>query len=290
MTLTDLLNDNKLIVSILFILSLLILRWLVVRQLIRLKVEDEELPKRWSNSAKNAINLLIFVGLILIWLSELRFVALSIATFVVALVIATKELIQCLLGSFYHASTRSFSVGDWVKIGPSSGQVAQSDWLTTTLLDLDLDGMSYGYTGKTITVPNNQLLLTPVQNLNFMRRYVHHSFMLIRDAAPVEPAKIRSFILKQLNHYQEPFNEVAQRYNRMLENRLGIKLPGTDPSVRRSTTPLGKDCFSISFFCPTEQAIVIEQQLTDDLVSWWNSATQEFQIKQDSSEQAAIEV
>ncbi len=277
MDLNLLLQDYKLVLSVIYILVILILRWLLCRQLARLRTEDEELPRRWSNSAKNVLNLLLVLGLILIWLSELRFVALSIATFAVALVIACKEVIQCLLGSFYQASTRSFNIGDWIKVGNQAGQVAESDWLTTTLLEIDLDGLSYGYTGKTLTLPNSLLLGNTVHNLNFMRRYTHHSFILTREPAAVDPRAVRTFMLERLEHYLEPFAEVAQRYNRMLEKRLEIKLPSIAPSIRRSTTELGKDCFAIGFFCPTEQAIDIEQQLSDDFFAWWNRACAELE-------------
>lgn len=275
MDLNLLLQDYKLVLSVIYILGLLIVRWLLCRQLARLQVEDDELPRRWSNSAKNVVNLLLLMGLILIWLSELRFIALSIATFAVALVIACKEVIQCLLGSFYQASTRSFNIGDWIKIGNQAGQVAESNWLTTTLLEIDLERLSYGYTGKTLTLPNSLLLGNTVHNLNFMRRYTHHGFTLTREPAAVDPRAVRAFLLERLEHYLEPCAEIAQRYNRMLEKRLEIKLPSIAPNVRRGTTELGMDTFSISFFCPTDQALDIEQQLSDDFFAWWNCACAE---------------
>ena len=178
----ELISGNKLAASLALIIISWAIRWIIVRHLSNRPSGDDDLPKRWINTAKNTINLVIMIGLIIIWLSELRFMALSIAAFAVALVVATREFIQCFLGSVYQASNRTFSVGDWIRIGNHYGEVVRSDWLSTTLLEIDLDSMTYGYTGKTLVIPNNQLVTNTVQNLNFMRRYVSHSFSITREA------------------------------------------------------------------------------------------------------------
>ena len=265
----ELIVGNKLIASFLMISIALAIRWLVIRHLLKLPTDEKELPRRWINSIKNAANLFIVIGLIAIWLSELRFVALSIATFVVALVIATREFIQCLLGSVYQASTRMFSIGDWIKVGDNYGEVVHSDWLRTTLLEVDMASRSYDYTGKTLLIPNNQFVASSVQNLNFMRRYVSHSISIIRDAEPINVFHFREEILKNVKEYCAPFEEVALRYNGLIEKRLGISLPGPEASVRITSTNLGKNEFTITLFCPTNEAVGIEQRLIEDFMELW---------------------
>lgn len=265
----ELILGNKLIASFLMISIALAIRWLVIRHLLKLPKDEKELPRRWINSIKNAANFLIAIGLITIWLSELRFVALSIATFVVALVIATREFIQCLLGSVYQASTRMFAIGDWIKVGGHYGEVVNSDWLSTTLLEIDMESKSYGYTGKTLLIPNNQFVASSVQNLNFMRRYVSHNFSIIRDAEPINVFHFREVILQKVREYCLPFEDVAARYNVLIEKRLGISLAGPEASVRITTTNLGKNDFNITLFCPTNEAVGIEQRLTEDFMNLW---------------------
>lgn len=265
----ELIGDNKFIVSLLLIAISLIVRWIVVRHLRKLSWDENDLPRRWINSAKNAINLLIVIGLIIIWLSELRFVALSIATFIVALVIATREFIQCLMGSLYQASTRTFTIGDWIKVGAHYGEVGHSDWLSTTLLEIDMETMSYAYTGRTLVIPNNQFVANPIQNLNFMRRYVAHSFSIVREAEPVNPFDAKEFILEKAKEYSLPFSDVAQRYNGVIEKRMGVSITGPEASVRITTNNLGKNVFTVTVFCPTKDAVGIEQQLTEDFLDFW---------------------
>lgn len=261
--------ENKLLASLLLIAIAAICRWMAVRYIRRLPPGDDDLPKRWINATRNIVSTLIVVGLIIIWLSELRFVALSIATVAVAMVIATREFIQCFLGALYQTSTRAFSVGDWIKVGNHFGEVGSSDWLTTKLLEIDLETMTYGYTGKTIIIPNNQFVANSVSNLNFMRRYVVHSFSIIREADPINLFQAKALILEKAQAYCSPFKETAQQYQHQIEKRLGIHFSGPDVSIRITTTNLGKNQFTVSVFCPTQEAVDIEQKLTEDFMQFW---------------------
>lgn len=264
---SELILDNKLIISILVVALGVLIRWLILRQISQMHFSDENQPRRWQNAIKNTINLLLLLSLILIWMSELRFVALSIAAFVVALVIATREFIQCFLGAIYQASTRLFGIGDWIQVGAHCGEVVRSDWLTTTVLEIDIEQKSYGYTGKTLIIPNNQFVTHSVQNLNYMRRYISHSFTIVRDPDDVNIFHVKAYILQQAEKYCAPFQDVAKRYGDLIEKRLGITQEG--PSVRVTTNNLGKNELTISFFCPTNEAVNIEQRLMEDFMAYW---------------------
>jgi small-conductance mechanosensitive channel len=240
------------------------------KRAIRLHQNIEHDKKRQRiNTVDNIFNLLLVVGLVLIWSSELQNIAISIAAFMVALVIATKEFIACIVGAFYRASTRPYQVGDWIRIANYEGEVTDSDWLSTTLFEVDLKGGSYAYTGRTTVVPNSVLLVHTVQNLNYMRRYVTHNFSISRNTDEVNLFVIKEKILEKIREYSEHFHEVAIRYNSLIEKRLDIKISGPEPRVRITTTPEGFNIFTVSLFCPTEEAVVIEQKVTEDFMRFW---------------------
>ena len=264
-----LLYDNKWLASLLVLVAAVLLRWILVRLIRKLPAADDDAHRRWANALRNSMTTLVVLGLIIIWLPELQFVALSIATFTVALIIATREFIQCYLGALYKTSSRAFSIGDWIQTGHHYGEVASSNWLTTKLLEIDLHANDYTYSGRTIVLPNNQFITQPVYNLTFMRRYVAHTSNLTRNAQNIDVCRAQELILQQAKAYCAPFGEVAQRYNSLLEKRLGVRLAGPDPSVRVSTTELGRNQFTISIFCPTHEAVNIEQRLTADFMAFW---------------------
>lgn len=276
----DFITEHKLFTSIALLLTALIIRWLIIHYLMKRPDDGEFQIKRWINRIKNITNLFIFIGLIMIWLFELRYLALSIAAFAVALVIATREYIQSILASFYQSSAKLFTIGDWIKVGNHCGEVVRNDWLSTTLLEVDLDSNSYTYTGKTLVLPNYTFATAVVTNLNFMRRYVNHTFSITREPLPVNLFDFKQPLLDKAIEYCENFGVVAERYNTLIEKRLGVTIGDAKPSVRITTTNLGKTQFDITVFCPTEEAVAIEQRLIEDFMTLWFQAVKEYEQAQ----------
>ncbi|WP_417505405.1 mechanosensitive ion channel family protein [Marinomonas gallaica] len=266
----SLLTDNfEYIATLLWILGVVLVGRYVKRLLRANEKLDVDRKRRRLNTVDNVFNLLIVIGLVIIWSAELQDIAISIAAFMVALVIATKEFISCIVGAFYKASTRPYTVGDWVRIGNYDGEVTDSDWLSTTLFEVDFKGGSYAYTGRTTVVPNSVLLTNSVQNLNYMRRYIEHTFSISRLTDDVNLFEIKEPILAKIKEYSEHFHEVAIRYNNLIEKRLDIKIAGPEPSVRVRTTIEGYNVFTVSLFCPTQEASEIEQKVTEDFMRIW---------------------
>ncbi len=115
-----------LVASGLLLLVLWVARTIVVK-LIRLRSDlPAHVIRRWVATTRNVFLFLLLLGLVLIWAPQLRTFALSLAAVAVALVVATKEMILCVSGSLLRASTRAFSVGDWMRC-PACG----ARWSTT---------------------------------------------------------------------------------------------------------------------------------------------------------------
>jgi len=253
--------EHKLITSLLLIiLSYPIKHYLSVWLKHRAQKTEEDY-RYITNSIKNLANLILVILLFSLWGNELQKFALSIAAFVVAIVLATREYIQCLIGFLYVTSTRPFRVGDWVQTGSYCGEVTATDWAKLTMLEIDQD--SYTYTGKTLFIPNNQLITQPIKNLNFLKRYIPHKFIITMDVG-FDPYKNMDALLDKAKSYCEDFQSVAERYNAMIERTLDVSVPGPDPSISVSTTEMARIKTSITIFCPTEQATEIERKLTYD--------------------------
>lgn len=118
--------------------------------------------RRLISLSHNTLVLLLVIGLIMIWAPALRTFALSVTAFLVALVLATKELILCITGGLLRTSTGSFSVGDWVRIGDQRGEVIDQSILSVTLQELETPTRGHHFTGRTITLPNSVFLTATV--------------------------------------------------------------------------------------------------------------------------------
>lgn len=132
--------------------------------------------RRWMYQARLvSLSILVF-GLVIIWASEIRTLALSLAALAVAIVIGLKELATCLLGAFLKASNQSFRIGDRISIGGHRGDVIESNLLATTLLEV---GSAQELTGRTIVIPNAIFLAAPVMNESLGQFHCLHQFEML---------------------------------------------------------------------------------------------------------------
>ncbi|WP_394176407.1 mechanosensitive ion channel family protein [Thalassotalea litorea] len=264
---------SKLLITLLIVIFCWLLKTLVTRGLKAKSSRTGADNRHTLNTIKNILNLLMVIAIFVVWSVELQKFALSVAAFVVAIVLVTKEIIQCFIGFIYIQSTAPFRIGDWIKIGDHTGEVSETDWAKVILLEVD--PATYGYTGKSVFIPNNQFMTSSLKNLNFMRRYVNHTFSVVKENTEVNPFLLKPALLEKAAIYCQDFNEVAERYNALIENRLDVKISGPEPDIHISTTDLGRIKVSFSVFCPTGEAFEIEQKLTSDLLTLWR----EFELK-----------
>ena len=137
----------------------------------------------------------------------------------------------------------------------------------------------YQYTGKTLYLPNSQLITSVIKNLNFLKRYAMHHFTIVRDDS-VNPFEFIEQLYDKANIYCADFKDVANRYNQLIENRLEVHIAGPKPHIQIATSDLGDTQVLFTIFCPTEQALEIEQKLTKDFMYFWFEQKKLAPIKQ----------
>ena len=269
MYLLDTLLHNKTFITAALVIIIITLKMAMTR-FIKRQAKKKKIDKRFTvNLLNNLFNFAIIVIIFNIWSIEIQKFAFSIAAFVVAIVLATREFIQCFIGFIYVISNRPFRIGDWIQVGEYYGEVNSMDWANLTLLELNID--NYQFTGKTLYIPNNLLITRAIKNLNFLKRYAVHHFTITRDGS-VNPFDFLDTLKEKANSYCADFNDVAVRYNQVIENRLDINIAGPEPHIEVATSELGDTQVIFTIFCPTEQAMEIENKLTADFMNFWFSA------------------
>lgn len=259
--LSIILLNSKSLQSCLLIVLLLLVRIIFVHLIKRNSAILSERQRQWATRVKNLTWSVIFFGLFGIWWSEFSNFAFSIAAVALAVVIATKELILCFSGALLRAGSGTFSINDWIEVGPHRGEVIDYNIFSTTLQELDKKPNNYTFTGKTIVVPNSLFLSEPVKNLNFSKRYVFHSFNIVIEPS-VNIPKLCDWIAAEIDSFSVEFIEVAKRYNTYIEKHTGVDFPGAEPRIIISTNEYAKHIITIIVFCPTEKATELEQQIT----------------------------
>lgn len=215
--------------------------------------------RRVLSNVKNAVSFLILVGLVLIWAPTLHTFALSLTAFLVAIVIATKELILCISGGFLRASSGAVRVGDWVDIGGIHGEVVHQDMFTMHIQEIPADAKSYDFTGRTVTVPNSLLLSAPVKNENFFNKYVYHQFQIVMDA-DIDYREVERIVTASLGEQMAEHAELAARYNAAIEKKAGVDLQDITPRALIDMTNEGRMRMRFITFMPTRLAVQFEQE------------------------------
>jgi len=259
--------EHPVLLSLAILFSAYLLKFVISKLVRKVRKRRGRDSKHVSQSIRHVINLISIILLLFIWSSEIQNFALSIAAFAVAIVLAMREFIQSIIGFLYLVSTRPFRVGDWIQLDNDYGEVAEIDWVKTTLLEIDMK--TYQTTRRTISVPNSKLVISTIKNLNYIKRYVTHQFTIVRcenyNGFPLYEA-----FLERATVYCEEFYEVATRYNSIIERKLDAHISGPEPEVRFSTTDIGDFKVHVTLFCPTEKALELEHKLTCDFLRMWD--------------------
>ncbi len=166
---------SLIISTFIFILVVIITRAVIAR-FIRKNISSIELQRRWLVQTRNGLALILLFGLIIIWGSELRTLALSIVAVAVAFVVATKELILCVTGSILKTGAGSFNIGDRIQIKDFRGDVIDQNLLATTILEVGPGKITHQRTGRMTVIPNALFLSEPVINESYTHDYVLHVF------------------------------------------------------------------------------------------------------------------
>lgn len=257
---------HKWLLSFLIILSFWALKTLLLRFIKHRSQRKGEDKRHQLNLLDQLFNTLILIALVALWSSEIQSFAISIAAFVVAIVLATRDFIQCLMGFVYYISARPFRVGDWIEINRTVGEVVEIDWAKTTLLEVDAN--SFAYTGKHVYIPNSHLITQIVRNLNFLRRYSLHTFSIINEPSVNVCTLLEEFRERASAHCAH-FKEVAERYKSVIERHLDVAFISTDPDIEITTNQYAKLVVTVSIFCPTEEAVLLQQKISADWMNLW---------------------
>ena len=264
----DWITTNNALVSILIVFAALLARAFGIRAVRgSASILTADHRRRISN-----IHHLTVLGplllLLVIWLPQVREFALSITAIAVAIVIATKELLLCLLGSFLARTSRAFVIGDWIEVQGRFGEVIEQNLLGVKLQEIECRGFTC--TGRTIGIPGAAFLGSSVVNQNFLRRYQFHAIHITiePDAFPIDAERA---LEQRLRALAAPFAETARRYAAMLEKRTGIDIPDPEPQIEFSTSEIAKIVTTITLFCPTDRIVAIEKEMVREFFAWYRS-------------------
>lgn len=254
--------------TVLFFVILFSVRHLAVRW-IRNSEMVPEIKRRWFAQIRNLTYAITILSVFIIWGQELRNVALSMVALTAAFVLATKELILCLSGSFLRSSGNSFRIGDLIGIGSGAavirGEVVDHTLLTTTLYEIGPGETTHQRTGRRIVLPNSLLLTMPVTNDTFSHDYVLHTFSLVLKIHS-DWKKVESVLLEAAKQECAEYIEDARKRMEKVGKRQAVDTFSVDPKITLSFPTEGQLLMLMRITVPAGHRSRIEQSILRKLL------------------------
>lgn len=214
------------IASVLLLAVLLGLRRVVSRSVQNSSLPDE-VRLRSRVQLRSAVLIIWTVGLVVIWATELRTLAISAVAVAAALVLATKELLLCLLGSLLRATSGSYSMGDRIEIVGFRGDVIDLRPLTTTIMEV---GPGHRRTGRLIVLPNSLLLSNALRHESFTDEFVLHT-ITVPVPRETDWQAVEERMLEAAKRLCADYSEQARQHLARSSVRQGLPELSIEPRV-----------------------------------------------------------
>jgi|GEM_PF-2738477 len=254
------------IVTIAIFIMVILIKQAIDRRLMGETETLTPVQRQWIHSNRSISRLALLAVFLVIWLPSLSNLAFSLTAVAVAIVIATKELIACITGTWFRILNKPFEVGDWIELDRSiRGEILDFGVLATKLLEMDIPENPYGYTGNIITLPNSVFLTNRVFNLTRQKKVTFHTFIItlgfIHETPPKAKA-VQSFIDELMAPHSKVVRDHLRTYRQAF--KTDVRLP--NPQVKIRTTEFGNLQYYITLCCPTADAIHLEQTLSEHII------------------------
>lgn len=171
-------NGRRLLLSVLFLLAVLALRW-GCRTVVFALASGEEHRQRqvrfWTGQVSNLLAAVaVVVGLLSIWFDDPARLATAFGLFSAGLAFALQRVITAFAGYVVILRGNTFTVGDRIAMGGVRGDVLALGFTQTTLMEMGVaPGSDAGpavwvksrqFTGRIVTVTNAKIFDEPVYN------------------------------------------------------------------------------------------------------------------------------
>ncbi|WP_283149501.1 mechanosensitive ion channel family protein [Silvimonas soli] len=262
---TDVAFLRDLIISLVLIAVLFLAHSMIRRAILgrdKLRPEDK---RRLMVYSRNAALVLFVLGTVVIWGHEIEAFAVSLVAIAAAIVIGTKEIIMCILGSIYRTTSRAFEVGDRIEIGGIRGRVIDMNLLNTTVIESSAAVPHKGTVGRGVVIPNSLFLSQAVYNETMLGAYVlqtvHVAINREQDWAQAEAALLQAGAHAIADYAPDLANHVRE-----LERNYAVDTPPTEPRVRVSLDDREAINLQLQLPVPLGQRARIEQAILRDFL------------------------
>ena len=220
--------------------------------------------RRMIANARALFTFLFFLSIFIIWATELYQFVISIAALLVAFVIASKEVLLCVGGSFYKTFAKPFSIGSRIQVDGIRGDVVDIGLLSTQILEVGPKDYTQQLTGRMITFPNSKFLTAEVYNesdsIAEQQDFVLHIIQVpIQLSSDWENQKDN--LLECANKSCQEYVEPARQFFSKLAKKRQMDVPLIEPRINIKFSDPEKVLLMLRVCIPVQKRGLIEQEI-----------------------------
>lgn len=223
-------QNHRLLMTFIIISVLWVIRKLVQFTLQHSRKMSRERKRRVVVNLNFTTTIVLLIALFFIWSNQIQTLAISFIAFSMAIVLATKELIMCLTGTFYQSIAHPFNIGDHVIVGDKRGQVIDRGLFSTKILEIGPGDKTHQFTGRVITLPNSVLLLHEVRNESYFNQFVLHTFMIPLPYY-VDTIQVEKILHQIAEKFVKEYYPTAKSYLNKLQEKSSLETPTIEATV-----------------------------------------------------------
>jgi small-conductance mechanosensitive channel len=255
---------RNLLLTIVLIAGLLVVRFILMKVLLREKSSREDRRKRLI-TIRNWVSILLILGFIIIWSAEIQAFAISLVAIAVAIAVATKELILCFVAGILNSLQHPFKIGDRIEVDGIRGDVIDADFFTTKILEIGPHNKTHQYTGRSVIIPNALFLTHKLINESFMDEFVLHVFT-VRLKRSEDWSRAKEIMLTVTEGQCSEFKERARANFNRIAKKEELEVPSVDPRVRLNLGSPDEVEMIVRIPAPATRKGTIEQKIIDQFM------------------------
>ena len=219
------------------------------------------------SAVKVSILALGFIGIASHFLNVIVPFAVSLGIIGFALTFSLQYPLSNFVGWFYIMASRTFSIGDLVRLGEHKGSILSIGYLTTKIVDLD----DYGNpSGRILTIPNSTVLTSNISNwVSPPCFWDAVSFILAYES---DLKYVREIMIKIVKDVQEDqkLGSAIDGYLHLYEE-IGRGAVSCEPSVVIDTVEGGWVRARLLYLTPLSASLRIKTLITEKILEVFNA-------------------
>lgn len=257
---------REIFLTVVFVVGLFIIRAIVRKAILQSTSLTLSIKQHWLGNVRNVALTILVLGMVFIWGNELENFAVSLVAVAAAFVLATREMLLCILGSFFRTSTDMCRIGDRVEINGIKGQIIDTNLFSTVLVESTRSSANRSTVGRVITLPNSMFFGQALYNETRLGNFVALTLQIKLDRDD-DWRLAEQILLESANAIIDEYAEKLAGNTRKIAYIYAVEMPLDKAQVRLTIDEVDYIGLQLQLPVPLGKSGQIEQRILRDFLS-----------------------